>query len=129
MNAKLVSLVFGIALGIPILMITPSFSATETAATETTATTTPSAQAVPTPPPTPPLPAPPAEQTIKGDVLNIEGEYLVVKDISGHETRLHVTKDTRTDNNRLKVGDKIAAVVGPDGHAQSIKLDIPPAKP
>jgi hypothetical protein len=120
MNAKLVSVVLGMALGIPLLTVTPSVAATETSTTSTSAT-----QAVPTPP----LPTPPSQQTIKGDVLNIEGEYLVVKDMSGHEIRLHMNKDTRTDNNRLKVGDKIAAVVGPDGHAQSIALELPPAKP
>jgi hypothetical protein len=122
MNSKLASLVMGIVLGLSLFVVAPSGAATETS---TTATTTPSNQAIPTPP----LPAAPAQQTIKGDVLNIEGEYLIVKDMSGHEIKLHVNKDTRTDNNRLKVGDKIAAVVGPDGHAQSIALELPPAKP
>jgi hypothetical protein len=118
LNESIISLVIGIALSAPVLAVTPAIAAMETS-------TTPSAQPVPAPP----LPAPPAQQTIKGDVLNIEGEYLVLKDISGHEVRLHMNKDTRTDNNRLKVGDKIAAVVGPDGHAESISLDVPPAKP
>jgi hypothetical protein len=114
LNERVIGLVIGIALGTLVLAVAPAIAATETS-------TTPAAQPVPAPP----LPAPPAQQTIKGDVLNIEGEYLVVKDMSGHEIRLHVNKDTRTDNNRLKVGDKISAVVAPDGHAESISLDLP----
>jgi hypothetical protein len=74
-------------------------------------------------PPPPPLPAPPAIQTIKGDVLNIEGEFVVIKDLSGHEVRLHVDKETRMDH--LKVGDKVAAVVTPNGHAESVTVELP----
>jgi hypothetical protein len=76
-----------------------------------------------TPPPPPPLPAPPAQQTIKGDILNIEGEHLVIKDMSGHEIRLRVDKDTKME--RVKVGDKIIAMVAADGHAESIQVQLP----
>jgi hypothetical protein len=119
LNENIIGLAIGIALGISGLAVSSAIAATDPSATETS--TTPAAQ----PMPTPPLPAPPTQQTIKGDVLNIEGEYLVVKDMSGHEVRLHMNKDTRTEN-RLKVGDKIAAVVSPDGHADSITLELPP---
>jgi hypothetical protein len=74
--------------------------------------------------PAPPLPAAPASQTIKGDILNIEGEHVVVKDISGHEIELRVSKDTRMD--RLKVGDKVNATVAADGHAESVEIQTPP---
>jgi hypothetical protein len=83
---------------------------------------TASAGAAETMPP-PPTPAPPAIQTITGDVLNIEGEFVVIKDLSGHEVRLQVDKETRMD--RLKVGDKVAAVVKSDGHAESITVQLP----
>jgi hypothetical protein len=78
------------------------------------------AESVPTP--APPLPAPPAQQTIKGDILNIEGEHLVLKDLSGHEVRLRVDKDTKME--RLKVGDKVVAMVSPDGHAETIQIQL-----
>jgi hypothetical protein len=83
----------------------------------------PTAADTTTPSPAPPLPAPPAQQTIKGSVLNIEGEFIVLKDISGHEVRLHVDKDTRME--RLKVGDTVEAQVKPDGHAESVMVQLP----
>ena len=73
--------------------------------------------------PAPPLPAAPAVQTIKGDILNIEGEHVVVKDMSGHEVRMHVSKDTHMD--RVKVGDKVNATVRADGHAESLQVQLP----
>jgi hypothetical protein len=83
---------------------------------------TASAGAAETMPP-PPTPAPPAIQTIKGDILNIEGEFVVIKDLSGHEVRLQVDKETRMD--RLKVGDKVTAVVRSDGRAESVTVQLP----
>ncbi|HLZ33728.1 MAG TPA: hypothetical protein VKP13_06915 [Nitrospira sp.] len=66
---------------------------------------------------------------INGDVLYWEGEELVVKDMSGREARLHVTAQTKIEGaaGRLKTGDKIAAQVGPEGHALSITLKLPDA--
>jgi len=64
------------------------------------------------------------EQVVKGDVLMTEGEFYIVKDITGHEVRLHVNKDTKLDG-KVKVGDKIEARVTPEGHATSITLQIP----
>jgi hypothetical protein len=77
--------------------------------------------------PAPPLPAPPATQIITGDILNIEGEHVVVKDTSGHEVLLRVSKDTRMD--RLKVGDKVNATVTADGHAESVEVQMPHISP
>ena len=70
---------------------------------------------------------PPAIPGVNGDVLYWEGEELVVKEISGHEVRLHVTAETKIEGvaGRLKTGDKIAAQVNSDGHALSITLQIP----
>jgi Cu/Ag efflux protein CusF len=73
--------------------------------------------------PATPLPSSPSLQSVKGDILNIEGDQLVVKDMSGHEIRLHITKETRMD--RLKVGDKVNAVMTADGHAQSVEIQMP----
>ena len=66
------------------------------------------------------------EQIVKGDVLMTEGEFYIVKDITGHEVRLHVNKETKLDGMvKVKVGDKIEARVTPEGHAVSIMLQVP----
>lgn len=65
-----------------------------------------------------------SEQIVRGDVLMREGEYYIVKDITGHEVRLHVTIETKLAGT-LKVGDKIEARVTAEGHAMSIMLQIP----
>ena len=64
---------------------------------------------------------------IKGDVLYWEEEELIVKDMSGRQTRLRVTGDTKIQgvSGRLKTGDKITAQVTPEGKALSITLQIP----
>ena len=63
--------------------------------------------------------AAPAPQTVTGDVLKIEGEFYVVKDMTGKEVRLHVDKTTRLEGD-LKAGDRIEAQVTEKGHALSI---------
>lgn len=65
----------------------------------------------------------PSTNTIKGDLLKIDGEYYVVKDTSGKEVRLHVDKTSRLEG-AFKAGDKIEAEVKA-GHAASIKQVIP----
>lgn len=54
----------------------------------------------------------------------IEGEFYFVKDTSGHEVRLHVSKETKVED-RIKVGDKIEARVTSEGHAMTIAVQIP----
>lgn len=66
----------------------------------------------------------PSDLMIKGDVQLIEGEFYFVKDTSGHEVRLHVNSETKSEDN-IKVGDKIEARVTSEGHATSITLQIP----
>ena len=68
---------------------------------------------------------------IKGDVLYWEEEELIVKDMSGRQTRLRVTSDTKIQgaSGRLKTGDKITAQVTPEGQALSITLQIPDSGP
>lgn len=65
-----------------------------------------------------------SEQIVKGDVLMREGEFYIVKDITGHEVRLHVNKETKLDG-VIKVGDKIEARVTSEGHATSITSQLP----
>jgi hypothetical protein len=65
-----------------------------------------------------------SEQIVKGDVLLKEGEEYVIKEMSGREVRVHVNAETKKDG-VIKVGDKIEATVTRDGHALSIKQQIP----
>src|SRR5262245_53219965 len=76
-------------------------------------------------------PSPDSKNVIKGDVLYWEGEELVVKEMSGKETRMHVNGQTKIEGTagRLKTGDKIQATVTADGHATAIVLQIPDAGP
>jgi hypothetical protein len=61
-----------------------------------------------------------AAQTIKGEVLKIDGENYVVKDATGKEVKLHVNAQTKKEGD-IKVGDKIEAQADGSGHATSIK--------
>ena len=63
---------------------------------------------------------PAAAQTVKGDLLKIEGEFYVVKDAAGKEVRLHVNQDTKLEGS-FKAGDKIEAQATEKGHAMSVK--------
>ncbi len=63
--------------------------------------------------------AAPGTQTVKGDVLKIDGEFYVVKDMTGKEVRLHVDKTTKLEGT-FKAGDKVEAQVTEKGHALSI---------
>jgi hypothetical protein len=63
-------------------------------------------------------------QTVKGDLLKIDGEFYVVKDMSGKEVRLHVDKTSQLDGT-FKAGDKIEAQATDKGHASSIKQATP----
>lgn len=59
-------------------------------------------------------------QTVKGDLVKVEGEFYVVKDASGKEVRLHVDKTSKVEG-APKAGDKVEAQMNPDGHATSLK--------
>ena len=61
-----------------------------------------------------------AAQTVKGEVLKIDGENYVVKDATGKEVKLHVNAQTKKQGD-IKVGDKIEAQADGTGHATSIK--------
>ena len=64
--------------------------------------------------------AAPNTQTVNGDLLKIDGEFYVVKDMAGKEIRLHVDKTTAVDG-AIKVGDKVEAQATEKNHAASIK--------
>jgi hypothetical protein len=64
--------------------------------------------------------AEPSTQTVKGDLLKIDGEFYVVKDTAGKEVRLHVDKTSQLDGT-FKAGDKIEAQATDMNHAGSIK--------
>jgi hypothetical protein len=64
--------------------------------------------------------AAPGSQAIKGDLLKIDGEFYVVKEMSGKEVRLHVDKTSKLEGT-FKAGDKIEAQASDKGHALSIK--------
>ena len=52
------------------------------------------------------MPESPTLKTIKGDLLKIEGEFYVVKDMAGKEIRLHADKTTLLEDG-IKEGDKV----------------------
>ena len=64
-------------------------------------------------------------QTVQGDVLKIEGDSYVVKDMTGKEIRLHVDKTTELEGS-FKAGDQIEARATDKDHALSIKHVQPP---
>ena len=64
--------------------------------------------------------AAPSAQTVNGDLLKIDGEFYVVKDMAGKEIRLHVDKTTAVDG-AIKVGDKVEAQATEKNHAASIR--------
>ena len=48
----------------------------------------------------------PTPKSIKGDLLKIDGQFYVVKDMAGKQTRLHVDKTTVMEG-AIKAGDKV----------------------
>ncbi len=68
--------------------------------------------------------APGSQTMVKGDLLKIDGEFYVVKDMAGKEIRLHVDKTSQLDGT-FKAGDKIEAQATEKGHASSIKQAKP----
>lgn len=65
-----------------------------------------------------------AADVVRGDVLNIEGDTYTIKDVTGHEIALRVDGQTQHED-RIKVGDKVEALVSSDGHAQTIRIALP----
>ncbi|MEK6639882.1 MAG: hypothetical protein AABZ17_04335 [Nitrospirota bacterium] len=64
--------------------------------------------------------AAPSSQTVKGDLLKIDGEFYVLKEMSGKEIRLHVDKTSTLDGS-INVGEKVEAQATEKNHAVSIR--------
>ena len=58
--------------------------------------------------------------TIRGELVKIEGRYYVIKDDSGNEVRLLVSQDTDLTN-QPKPGDRIEVQTSPVEHAMFIR--------
>jgi uncharacterized protein YdeI (BOF family) len=67
----------------------------------------------------------PGPQTVTGDVLKMDGDFYVIRDMTGKEIRLHVDKTTTLEGS-FKAGDKIEARATEQDHALSIKHAQPP---
>jgi hypothetical protein len=59
------------------------------------------------------------EDTVKGDLLRIEGEYYVIRDSDGKEVRLHVDHSTKLD--KVMPGDKVKGYITEKGHATTLQ--------
>ena len=66
-------------------------------------------------------------QTVRGEVLTLDGAYIYVKDAAGKEVKLHTDQNTMTmDGTKVRPGDNVTADVTPSGHATFIiKQDGP----
>jgi len=67
------------------------------------------------------LSAPSATSSMKGQVLKIEPDALVLGTDGGGQVRLKINKDTKVER-ALKVGDKVEAEVGADHQLVALKL-------
>jgi hypothetical protein len=59
------------------------------------------------------------QDTVKGDLLRIEGEYYVIRDTDGKEVRLHVDHSTKLD--KVMPGDKVKGYITDKGHATTLQ--------
>lgn len=65
-------------------------------------------------------------QTIKGEVVRVEGENYYVKQEDGKVVRMHVDRTTSTKSSmKAKPGDTVMAKVDGRGHAISFLTDQP----
>jgi hypothetical protein len=63
----------------------------------------------------------PSAASIKGQVLTIEPDVVVLATEGGGQVRLKLTKDTKMER-AMKVGDKVEADIGPDHQAVNLKV-------
>ena len=61
------------------------------------------------------------KDTIKGTLMNIEGEYYSIKDSDGKEHKVHVDKSTKLD--KVMPGDMVKAYVTDQGHTTTLQRD------
>ena len=61
------------------------------------------------------------KDTIKGTLMNIEGEYYAIKDDDGKIHKIHVDKSTKLD--KVVAGDMVKAYVTDQGHTTTLQRD------
>ena len=67
-------------------------------------------------------------QTVRGQIMKIDGQTYVVQDLSGKEVRLHVDSSTMMmDGTQLREGDLVTADVTAKGQASYIIPGPPPS--
>lgn len=54
---------------------------------------------------------------LEGKLLNIDGEFWVVEDLTNNQRRIHIGPDTTLPQSAKKPGDSFQAVVRKNGHA------------
>ena len=59
------------------------------------------------------------KDTIKGTLMNIEGEYYSIKDNDGKEHKIHVDRSTKLDS--VRPGDLVKAYVTDQGHTTTLQ--------
>ena len=59
--------------------------------------------------------------TVKGTLMRVDGEYYWVKDTDGKEIRLHVDASTKLD--KVVKGDKVKAYITDQGHTTTLQRD------
>lgn len=59
------------------------------------------------------------KETIKGTLMNVEGEYYAIKDNDGKEYKIHVDKSTKLD--KVMPGDVVKAYVNDQGHTTTLQ--------
>lgn len=61
------------------------------------------------------------ENTIKGTLMKMEGEYMWIKNTDGKESRIHVDRSTKLE--KVIVGDTVKAYVTDQGHTTTLQRD------
>jgi hypothetical protein len=61
------------------------------------------------------------KDTIKGTLMQMDGEYYSIKDTEGKESKIHIDKSTKLD--KVVVGDKVNAYITDWGHATTLQRD------
>jgi hypothetical protein len=58
---------------------------------------------------------------LEGKLLKIEGDFWMVKDLSGNQHQIHIGAETKLPQSPKQTGDSIQAVVRKDGYASFIQ--------
>jgi hypothetical protein len=61
------------------------------------------------------------KDTIKGTLMNMEGEYYFIKDNDGKQHKIHVDRSTKLDT--VLPGDMVKAYVTDEGHTTTLQRD------